>query len=115
MKTIILSNDELNILGPLAEYNKTIDWFIKSGKHFENKKMVISIDESKCEEVRTILTELLAKIGFDKTTPRRKKACFRRPDRRTVYGLEGLKRTGLGDIRKTEDATLFFAFFRAFS
>jgi hypothetical protein len=65
MKTIILSEKELNVLVPHAECNKTIDWFLKFGKPCENKKMVISIDGSKCEEVRTALTELLAKIGFD--------------------------------------------------
>ena len=62
--TLIILKDELNVLAPLAKKQTIISRLLKLGKN-EGHKMVVTINKSQREEVRTDLTILLAKIGFD--------------------------------------------------
>jgi hypothetical protein len=65
MDKIILSSEESAILEQLSLYNISLADLLKLKEVQANHKTIIHIDHARFEEVRTILTELLAKVGFD--------------------------------------------------
>ena len=64
MKEIVLLNAESNILRSVAGSNKIVELMLKTKTEIHGN-MVVMADAQQCREIVDVLTELLAKIGFD--------------------------------------------------
>ena len=63
--SIKLSLEELEVLSFYSLSNETLASLLKLNKTQGHGNLKFQIDSLKCEELRTVLTELLAKVGFD--------------------------------------------------
>jgi hypothetical protein len=64
-KEILLSEDDQSILIRLSKNNMIINHLLRMGETRQDKRMIILLDKSQSERIRTVLTGFLAETGFN--------------------------------------------------
>ena len=64
MNKVVLLNAESNILRSVAGSNKTVELILKTRTEIHGN-MAVMADARQCREIVDVLTDLLAKSGFD--------------------------------------------------